>query len=911
MRIRGLFGGKKTALLTVTVVAAVITVGGVTMALFFGGSGTPSNSSVNLQQGLVGWWKMDGNVQDSSTSGNDGTINGATLASDRYGKTNSAYNFNGSSNYVALPAGAYDSYNEGSISAWIKLSALPSSGNSYEIFSQASASDQDSLLVFGVYGLSSSDTRLKVGERLGNSFFYGSTSISSGVWYHVAMTASGSAWSLYVNGRAQTLTAIAGTNNGVFFNQEVSGTMRYDIGVADRTNGKTEYFNGSIDDVRIYDRVLNSLEISTLFEGSGIDLQRGLVGWWKLDGNAKDATPYAADGTPSGAPAAADDHKNAAGRAITLNGSGQYYALGNPSQLQITGSQTISMWLKPASFAGRQNPFCKAYGGEGCITQETSGQLNYYYGTSGGNTTPYQGFGSAENIPLNTWTHIVLVRDLTVMTLTWYINGQQDNQNTANYAAATAGGNSAYIGHGYVDSFNGTMDDVRVYNRALSSTEVEALYNTYDGGLAINSTNAGLVGWWKLDGNAKDSSPYGDNTSSNTGVLTADRKGMAGSAYSFNGAQCMTLPNTSNINIETLTLSAWIKTTQVPTTDADIIEKWAGSGDYPYTLRLQANGHPSFKAYDGTLNPGPTATVAVNDGNWHHVVGTRVKQGTIQIFVDGTLRGTATDTTTVSTTNNVALFIGCRGGSSQFFNGSVDDVRIYNRILQASEIANLYGSYNSHVTVSDLQKGLVGWWAMNGNAKDATPYGHDAVASGTPTLTVDRLRRTNSAYELDTSNYFTLGNVLSSPDSWTYSAWVYPTSGSTSVADGIVGESNNPRLTWGQPGGSNLKFHMLAAYLDNSPLTVGSLSTYSINSWHHVVAVFYNASTVSPTLTLYVDGQPAGTTTGNNTIQKPNSTHYIGVRDSSYGFPGSIDDVRIWDRALSQAEVQALYNQYN
>ncbi|PIR70651.1 MAG: hypothetical protein COU46_00365, partial [Candidatus Niyogibacteria bacterium CG10_big_fil_rev_8_21_14_0_10_42_19] len=163
--------------------------------------------------------------------------------------------------------------------------------------------------------------------------------------------------------------------------------------------------------------------------------------------------------------------------ALNFDGTNDNVSLGNPSALQITGDQTIAIWLKPNSFSARRNPYAKAYGGEGTITQEIDGVLNYYYGTGGGNTTPYQGFSNNSPLTLNQWSHVVIVRDLTNMTLRWYKNGIETNQVAASYSSATASSLNAYIGQGYVSNYSGLIDEVRIYNTALSASEVQDLYN--------------------------------------------------------------------------------------------------------------------------------------------------------------------------------------------------------------------------------------------------------------------------------------------------------------------------------------------------------------------------------------------------------------------------------------------------
>jgi len=152
--------------------------------------------------------------------------------------------------------------------------------------------------------------------------------------------------------------------------------------------------------------------------------------------------------------------------------------LGNPLKLQLTHNQTISMWLYPTDFSDRRNPYAKAYGGEGTITIEKNGQVNYYYGTCGGNCSTYQGFTMTSPISANEWVHLVLVRDLDNMVLKWFKNGELVNTANAHYSFAQKSTLNAFIGSGYTNKFKGKMDDFQIYNTALSDSEILQMYNT-------------------------------------------------------------------------------------------------------------------------------------------------------------------------------------------------------------------------------------------------------------------------------------------------------------------------------------------------------------------------------------------------------------------------------------------------
>ncbi len=208
------------------------------------------------------------------------------------------------------------------------------------------------------------------------------------------------------------------------------------------------------------------------------------------------------------------------GDALSFDGVDDYVTLGNPLELQITGNQTIEMWLKPANFDNRQNPYAKAYGGEGTITMEANGSLSYYYGTSGKNSQSYQRVRTEANVlEIDKWSHIALVRDFDSNKISWYIDGEEAtliDSFTPNYEAAVAGTNSAYIGNGYTNNFEGEIDEFRIWSTARTADEIQGnLYTSLDG------TEDNLVAYYNFDEDYLDSDTITDLTAnSNDGTLT-------------------------------------------------------------------------------------------------------------------------------------------------------------------------------------------------------------------------------------------------------------------------------------------------------------------------------------------------------------------------------------------------------
>ena len=181
--------------------------------------------------------------------------------------------------------------------------------------------------------------------------------------------------------------------------------------------------------------------------------------------------------------------------ALHFNGTTDFVDVGNPDDFKITGNQTIAMWIKPEILTRRQNPYNKAYGGEGTITLEDGasaetpkGTLNYFYGRAGSNNEPYQYANTTTALTANAWTHIALVRDLEAMTITWYVDGVESSSIASQYATAVASNMNLILGNGYAGFFQGDIDEVFLFSRALSSDEVLELKNTMPHTNLINET---------------------------------------------------------------------------------------------------------------------------------------------------------------------------------------------------------------------------------------------------------------------------------------------------------------------------------------------------------------------------------------------------------------------------------------
>jgi hypothetical protein len=195
--------------------------------------------------GLVAYYPFNGNANDESGNGNNGTVNGASLTSDRTDNINSAYSFNLNNNITAstnnFPSGNYSR----TISLWVYLQSLTSPGGT----------------AFLNYGMLSPNNSCGVGldDQNGIAFFSWTSpydliaypAINTSEWYHVTATFNGNTSKLYLNG--VLLDSVQQTKNTILSNLSIGN------------NSIDQQTNGKIDDIGIWNRALTQDEIANLY----------------------------------------------------------------------------------------------------------------------------------------------------------------------------------------------------------------------------------------------------------------------------------------------------------------------------------------------------------------------------------------------------------------------------------------------------------------------------------------------------------------------------------------------------------------------------------------------------------------------------------------------------------------------
>jgi len=203
-------------------------------------------------------------------------------------------------------------------------------------------------------------------------------------------------------------------------------------------------------------------------------VKEGLVAYYPFNGNAKDESGNGNDGRVEGAKLSEDRHSNLGG-AFIFDGQTSI-SVKHQESLQLEGPITITVWIKPSTFdAGYQRIIQKSNETSGlgygiALWNGNSIAFSRFANTSTGNNLLAQARGGLE---LNKWQQV---------TATWdkgykiFLNGNPVSTGTGNNYGGNAG-SDLLIGKNQWGAFRGSIDDVRIYNRALAEAEVKALYD--------------------------------------------------------------------------------------------------------------------------------------------------------------------------------------------------------------------------------------------------------------------------------------------------------------------------------------------------------------------------------------------------------------------------------------------------
>lgn len=414
----------------------------------------------------------------------------------------------------------------------------------------------------------------------------------------------------------------------------------------------------------------------------------GLVGWWPLhDDSAQDLSGNGNDGTVNG------PTTGVAGRgglqAMSFDGSNNI-KIGDLDLFQ-TFPLSYSAWFKPSSVGSNNRAIIE----KGAITANPGGGL--FVDTDGtvawNAMNPDTGNGcfqqqcSGGNIVENSWYHAVGVwSGENSDPLRLYINGtqvasvKQQNSGTdprTNLEIGKYGGPSG--GH-----FKGTIADVRIYNRALTQSEIQTLYEWGSGDYAVPaSQDDGGVSYYDFNSSNADDK-WGSNDGTVNGATYVSDGGPRGDgAYSFNGSDNYIDTKIQQLDFP-LTIAGWMYSNDT-SISASLFGNNSSSGSEDLYIVHGTNGDIVFRV-DGAA--GSLGNVKMIEDTWYHFAGT-VDSNSQTLYVNGIRNDSGNGTSADSQDNGSNYQIGNLPSSSPL-DGYIDDVRIYNRALEPWEIHELY-----------------------------------------------------------------------------------------------------------------------------------------------------------------------------------------------------------------------------
>lgn len=417
-----------------------------------------------------------------------------------------------------------------------------------------------------------------------------------------------------------------------------------------------------------------------------VDLSAGLVAYYPFSGNADDAGPNQYHGTINGQLLTTADRFGTPSSAYSFNGTNSYISIpGQPFALQ---NFTISIHVKP-------NSSQSAYAG--IIDRNHLGDINWviqrnntanefymYYRANGTNIT-----SDCFTLNYNSWNHLIVVKNGANIKV--YRDGiLVMNKNTDN-PTITYTNLPLIIGAvaGTTRFFSGSLDDVRIYNRALSIEEITALVS--------QDARSGLVAYYPFNGNTLDESGNDNHGTSNGGVsFTSDRFGVLNSAGKFNGTDGYISVPGKNFTSQDFTISLHINPNLVQTNLVGIIDKGynpANSGNNSlFKNWIIRKNNPSstdfsfcFSSPSGIIE---SSGFTLTANTWTHLVVTK-NGASIRIYKNGLLMVDEIESSSTINMNVHSILIGGVGSENNYFNGLLDDIRIYNRYLSADEVSTL------------------------------------------------------------------------------------------------------------------------------------------------------------------------------------------------------------------------------
>lgn len=689
----------------------------------------------------------------------------------------------------------------------------------------------------------------------------------------------------YINGVATatpTLTINTWNHVEITTGTGFNSTATFTIG----TDG-TNFIKGFADEVKFYDYARTAAQVKTDFAGRSVSkgasarfgggdldyLSKGLVGYWKLDESSGNASDSSGNGTTlTNANSTAFATGKFGNGADFESASFNYQYAADNTALSLTGDLTMSAWIKPESvtastqfdIAGKFDQSNESY-----LLSQFGDEIRVYIDSSSNYVTT-----DSANLATGTWYHVLAIYKASAQTVTIYLNGVAQAATVTGTIPSSIGDDSGRFHIGGEDS-----------------------------------TGSGTVSIAQNSDDAKESS----GTMALTGASLESDATTEKLGFRF---QNVTIPQGATVNTAYLTLYFNSSTLDEPNhpiyAEAADNSSTFTTGSNDITNRSLTSATATWSSTDlgaaGSFNSPELKSLAqevINRASW--------ASGNAMTFI---IIGSASATRDFQVaaldhaTDPAGTFT--YDTSTNFYDGVIDETRVYNRALSPKEISDLY----------NWAPGPVGYWKMDdkvsGNSQtlvDSSGNGNNGTTNyGANAAGMDCTKpgKYGGGCSFDgTDDYVDTGNATNfdfeRTDSFSASAWIKTST--TGNFQPVMGNEMNDSTLRGWMfyiyDTNVMAFDLISNDVTTNLINIITPTTVTDGNWHYVT-VTYDGSSTSAGIKIFVDGKLQTNTAAGTLSATTVSTRNLEIGRRLNGnlyLNGLIDDVKVYSYARSAKQV--------
>ncbi|KKN77137.1 hypothetical protein LCGC14_0363330 [marine sediment metagenome] len=438
---------------------------------------------------------------------------------------------------------------------------------------------------------------------------------------------------------------------------------------------------------------------------------------------------------------------------LEFDGDNDYVSVADDDSLDLSTKATWSLWVKRAQYTdlgGLLNKYFSAGGRRSYTLLEASGdntEIGLFLSPNGASPDVY--YTTNDCAPVDDeWTYIAVTYDEG--SAIYYKNGVQCDTDSSSVTSIHPSSEPLLIGSSYDSDFNGSIDEVRIYNRSLNVSEIIEIYNSgrvansslpsdnltlwlkMDEGVGISADDSSgegndgtlvgnptwstwglgdnLVGYWNFDGdkvNTPLATSYDFTKEDNDGTGVADALVNStdcmtgyGNCYQGDGVgDFINLGDPASLrNFGNLTISGWFNTRDNTTNFQVLISRHTTT--QVWFIRTDPDNFQFDIETDGS-HPQVNSITRIKNNIWYHVAG--VYNGTgMGLYINGVLDNSGAASGTIDSTAQTVR-IGSRNGG-MFMDGMIDEVMVFNASLSSAQILEIYNNQSARFKTEGTQK---------------------------------------------------------------------------------------------------------------------------------------------------------------------------------------------------------------